>query len=228
GLTEHLRNLYVAQHSDKMYLVEGSDSLKKRYLQVGEQFSEDDLMRMLHIVSDAQYKIKEAHQPKIQLEITVLKLIHMERSQKLDTLLSRLEQLKKKDNLSLNTPETPGNGKKQSQQKKEPQESTVSQNDTTQDEKAPKPEKESSAAPKEKVEEEPTSISKVVAPQRDSVQDSVFGAPSLQKAGMKTAVAEEVASAPPQEESPATAKPARKIDLAQLKEHRDNILNQLP
>lgn len=96
GLTEHLRNIYVAQNSENMYLVEASDTMKNRYKESSGTFSEDDLMRMLHIVSEAQYKIKEAHQPKIQFEITLLKLIHMERSQKLNVLLNELEQLKKK------------------------------------------------------------------------------------------------------------------------------------
>jgi DNA polymerase-3 subunit gamma/tau len=96
GLTEHLRNLYVAKSSAKMYLVEASPDTKKRYRKACEVFSEDDLMRMLHIVSEAQYKIKEAHQPKIQFEITLLKLIHMERTQNLDSLLSELDELKKK------------------------------------------------------------------------------------------------------------------------------------
>jgi DNA polymerase-3 subunit gamma/tau len=96
GLTEHIRNLYVAQKSDKMHLVEASANTKKRYKEASTAFVEDDLMRMLHLVSEAQYKIKEAHQPKIQFEITLLKLIHMERSQKLDTLVTELQQLKKK------------------------------------------------------------------------------------------------------------------------------------
>lgn len=100
GLTEHLRNLYVAKGSKQMHLVEASPDTKKRYQGSAQSFSEDDLMRMLHIVSEAQYKIKEAHQPKIQFEITLLKLIHMERSQKLNTLLAELEQLKKKLNNS--------------------------------------------------------------------------------------------------------------------------------
>jgi DNA polymerase-3 subunit gamma/tau len=98
GLTEHLRNLYVAKSSDQMHLVEASPDTKKRYRESSDVFTEDDLMRMLHIVSEAQYKIKEAHQPKIQFEITLLKLIHMERTQKLNTLLTELEQLKKKLN----------------------------------------------------------------------------------------------------------------------------------
>lgn len=96
GLTEHLRNLYVATSSQKMHLVEASPDTKKRYRESAEDFSEDDLMRMLHIVSEAQYKIKEAHQPKIQFEITLLKLIHMERTENLNTLLAELQQLKKK------------------------------------------------------------------------------------------------------------------------------------
>ncbi|MDZ7658920.1 DNA polymerase III subunit gamma/tau [Fodinibius sp.] len=100
GLTEHLRNLYVAKSSEQMHLVEASPDTKKRYRESANTFTEDDLMRMLHIVSEAQYKIKEAHQPKIQFEITLLKLIHMERTQKLNTLLTELEQLKKKLNNS--------------------------------------------------------------------------------------------------------------------------------
>lgn len=96
GLTEHLRNLYVAKNSQKMHLVEASPDTKKRYQKSAKDFSEDDLMRMLHIVSEAQYKIKEAHQPKIQFEITLLKLIHMERTENLNTLLSELQELKKK------------------------------------------------------------------------------------------------------------------------------------
>ncbi|SHF17247.1 DNA polymerase-3 subunit gamma/tau [Fodinibius roseus] len=96
GLTEHIRNLYVARKSEKMHLVEASAETKKRYNVAAKAFSEDDLMRMLHLVSEAQYKIKEAQQPKIQFEITLLKLIHMERSQNLNTLISELRQLKKK------------------------------------------------------------------------------------------------------------------------------------
>jgi len=81
-----------------MHLVEASPDTKKQYQESARDFSEDDLMRMLHIVSEAQYKIKEAHQPKIQFEITLLKLIHMERTENLNTLLAELRELKKKLN----------------------------------------------------------------------------------------------------------------------------------
>lgn len=98
GLTEHLRNLYIAHHSDKMYLVEASEETKTKYQQSAADFSRDDLMRMLHVVSEAQIKLKDASQPRIQFEITLLKLIHMERTEKLSELLNELEDLKKNFN----------------------------------------------------------------------------------------------------------------------------------
>ncbi|SMO51084.1 DNA polymerase III subunit gamma/tau [Gracilimonas mengyeensis] len=95
GLTEHLRNLYIAHETEQLYLVEESEETKKRYQQTAKHFSRDDLMRMLHIISEAQIKLKDASQPRIQFEITLLKLIHMERSEKLSELLAGLEELKK-------------------------------------------------------------------------------------------------------------------------------------
>lgn len=95
GLTEHLRNLYIAHHSPQLYLVEASEETKAKYTSTAEEFSRDDLMRMLHIVSEAQIKLKDASQPRIQFEITLLKLIHMERSENLGKLLAELEGLKK-------------------------------------------------------------------------------------------------------------------------------------
>ncbi len=96
GLTEHLRNLYIAHHSPKLYLVEASEETKKKYQSTSNDFSRDDLMRMLHLVSEAQIKLKDAHQPRIQFEITLLKLIHMEKTEQLAQLLTELEELKKK------------------------------------------------------------------------------------------------------------------------------------
>lgn len=95
GLTEHLRNLYIAHHSPQLYLVEASEETKNKYKETAPGFSRDDLMRMLHIVSDAQIKLKDASQPRIQFEITLLKLIHMERSENLSKLLSEIDALKK-------------------------------------------------------------------------------------------------------------------------------------
>jgi len=112
GLTEHLRNLYIAHETSKLYLVEASEETKKRYLQTAPDFSRDDLMRMLHIISEAQIKLKDASQPRIQFEITLLKLIHMERSEQLSELLAGLQELKKNSNNFISTSEN-GSSKKE-------------------------------------------------------------------------------------------------------------------
>lgn len=95
GLTEHLRNLYIAHHSPQMFLVEASQDTKAKYQLTAQDFSRDDLMRMLHLVSEAQIKLKDANQPRIQFEIALLKLIHMEKSENLAKLLTELEKVKK-------------------------------------------------------------------------------------------------------------------------------------
>ncbi len=123
GLTEHLRNLYIAHHSEKLYLVEASEETKTKYKSTAPDFSRDDLMRMLHIVSEAQIKLKDASQPRIQFEITLLKLIHMERSENLGELLAALEDLKKN---SSNFVKAPKESLSEENNDKEPSTSEVS------------------------------------------------------------------------------------------------------
>ena len=96
GLTEHLRNIYMACSTRNTDLIEATEETKTRYKKVATAFSRDDIMRMLHIISEAQYKIREAHQPRIQFEITLLKLIHMSKTEKLSELINELKSLKKK------------------------------------------------------------------------------------------------------------------------------------
>jgi DNA polymerase-3 subunit gamma/tau len=96
SLTEHIRNLYVARQGDKMHLVEATAETKRRYKESSKPFSDEDLLRMLHLVSEAQIRIKDVQQPRVHFEILMLKLIHMSRSVELDRLIGELEELKKK------------------------------------------------------------------------------------------------------------------------------------
>ena len=124
GLTEHLRNLYIAHHSPQLYLVEASDDTKARYQQTAQDFSRDDLMRMMHMISEAQIKLKDANQPRIQFEITLLKLIHMEKSENLAKLLTELEEVKKNfrsQGTELQSDEVTELQSKDSQQVREPE-----------------------------------------------------------------------------------------------------------
>lgn len=144
GLTEHLRNLYIARSTQKVDLIEATGETKARYKEAAEVFSRDDLMRMLHIVSEAQYKIREAHQPRIQFEITLLKLIHMSKSEQLSELINELKAVKKKPLKT--TPESQAQSPKDSSTQTEtPKNGTVSVDETT-SESNPEPEQAESQA----------------------------------------------------------------------------------
>lgn len=95
SLTEHIRNLYVAKQGNRMHMVEATSDTKERYRSAAENFSEDDLMRMLHMVSESQLRIKDVQQPRVHFEILLLKLVHMSRTKELGQLLQGLEELKK-------------------------------------------------------------------------------------------------------------------------------------
>lgn len=95
ALTEHLRNMLLAKDERNLFAIESSEDIKQRLSEAAADFTEEDLMRMLHIVHEAQFRVREAHQPKILLEITILKLIRMERNQGLKELLAEIESLKK-------------------------------------------------------------------------------------------------------------------------------------
>ncbi len=97
SLTEHIRNMYVAVKSKRLYLVDATADTKSRYKEAAQHFTEEDLMRMLHLVSDAQIKIRDVQQPRVHFEILLLKLVHMNRTQELGKLIGQLEELKKKD-----------------------------------------------------------------------------------------------------------------------------------
>ena len=95
-LTEHFRNLYLAKDSQNFYLIEATDDTRERFRETGSAFSLDDLMRMMHIVHEAEFSIRQAQQPRIHLEITLLKLFHMTRTEGLTELLLKLETLEQK------------------------------------------------------------------------------------------------------------------------------------
>lgn len=94
SLTEHLRNLLMARDKRNIHAVETSKDVRKRLHEAAQPFTEEDLMRMLHIVHDAQFKVRDAHQPRILLEMTILKLLKMERISGLETLLGELKALR--------------------------------------------------------------------------------------------------------------------------------------
>ncbi|MAO66391.1 MAG: hypothetical protein CL666_15475 [Balneola sp.] len=206
GMTEHLRNLYIAHETTKLYLVEASEETKKRYLETAKDFSRDDLMRMLHIISEAQIKLKDASQPRIQFEITLLKLIHMERSEQLSELLAGLEELKKNSGNFVNSSQNGSVPKNEPETVEFENESKESQPETSESEtvEPTSPEKppvrsEASESEEEK-ETEPEEVDFDTADQMEEDDDFDIGAPAL-----TTSLAKKVESESKQEEQKSVA-----------------------
>lgn len=120
SLNEHFRNLYVAAVSSGNHLIEATEETKARYKSQAQEFTPEDLLRCMHLVSECQTKIREARQPRIQLEMMLLKLVHMTPAAELAQIreflsgkgldsasLEPSDEVKKKDLSPVTDPEVP-------------------------------------------------------------------------------------------------------------------------
>ena len=95
SLTEHFRNLYVAVQSSRLSLIDATPDTRELYKKMASSFSEEDLLRMMHLVGEAQIRIRDVQQPRVHFEMLILKLMHMHRSSELGALLQELKSVKK-------------------------------------------------------------------------------------------------------------------------------------
>ncbi len=93
GLAEHLRGLYVAVSTGTADLIEADAATRDRYLGAASALAEPDLLRALLVVDEAEREIKTSPQPRLKLELALLKLASLERTADLRTLIQKLERL---------------------------------------------------------------------------------------------------------------------------------------
>jgi DNA polymerase-3 subunit gamma/tau len=95
GLTEHFRNLLVVKATQNFDHLEGLDSYAPKYKDEAESFSETDLLRLIQLASETSYQIKRSPNPKLNLEMLIVKMIKMDQSLELGELLAKISDLKK-------------------------------------------------------------------------------------------------------------------------------------
>ncbi|HID96046.1 MAG TPA: DNA polymerase III subunit gamma/tau [Candidatus Latescibacteria bacterium] len=93
GLLEHLRNLLIAKIPGGTGHIEAPEIDRERSLQQSAMFSEEDLLRMIKIVSDLELSIRRAPHPRLRLEIAVVSLIKLDSTILLSDLIDRLSRL---------------------------------------------------------------------------------------------------------------------------------------
>jgi DNA polymerase-3 subunit gamma/tau len=94
SLLHHLRNLLVVKvGGDSSMLFDLSDNYLEKYKEKSSHFSDSDILRMLKAVADLNAGLKRTSDPRILLEMTLMKLLKMETSVNLAEVLDKLNLL---------------------------------------------------------------------------------------------------------------------------------------
>jgi DNA polymerase III subunit gamma/tau len=96
GLSEHLRNILVANTTESTDLIEASDVYKKRYVEEARHFSIADVLRLQRLVNGTESAIRWSVQPRFKLEADMIQMITMPAASEVGDLIQRVEELKKK------------------------------------------------------------------------------------------------------------------------------------
>jgi len=97
SLTEHFRHIYLAKDERTISYIEATEETRTRYVEAAKALSAEDTLRGIHLVNQAQMHVKEARQPRIQVEILLAKLAHMMPSSELAIVTSQVTGAKKKE-----------------------------------------------------------------------------------------------------------------------------------
>jgi DNA polymerase-3 subunit gamma/tau len=92
-LSRYWRNLLVAKLSGKpTRLIAASDQEQLLLLETAAQFSEEDLTRYLNLTLDLYKALQYSLQPRLHLELGLIKLVHAGRLQSIESALAGLEK----------------------------------------------------------------------------------------------------------------------------------------
>jgi DNA polymerase III subunit gamma/tau len=101
----HLRDLLVVKVSGDPKLLESSPAQADTLKQQAALFSESDLVRFFHALAETESSLKDAANPRYQVEVGLVKLMEMRRLAPLGDLIERIRELE----AALRTGKPPGN-----------------------------------------------------------------------------------------------------------------------
>ena len=115
SLLQHFRDLLVSKvGQDSKVLFDLSDTYIDRYKEKAKDFSETDILRMIKIVADLNLTLKRAADPRILMELALMKLVKMESAVSLEDVLNKLDQLQTDQRRDSNSCSFSTNSKSQS------------------------------------------------------------------------------------------------------------------
>ena len=102
----HLRDMLVVKVSGDAGLNDAADSERRALQEEARDFSESDLVRFFHSLSETEQKLRDGAHPRYQLEIGLVKLVEMRRLAPLGGIVERLNALEE----ALRTGRAPSGG----------------------------------------------------------------------------------------------------------------------
>jgi len=92
-LMAHLRDLLVVKVSGDAKILDSAPGNSDALKQQADQFSESDLVRFFHALAETETTLKEAANPRYQVEVALVKLMEMRRLASLNELVQRIAVL---------------------------------------------------------------------------------------------------------------------------------------
>ena len=89
----HLRDLLVVKVSGDAKILDSASANSGALKQQADQFSESDLVRFFHSLAETETTLKEAANPRYQVEVALVKLMEMRRLASLNELVQRIAAL---------------------------------------------------------------------------------------------------------------------------------------
>ncbi|HRE39735.1 MAG TPA: DNA polymerase III subunit gamma/tau [Ignavibacteria bacterium] len=97
GLTEHLRNIIIIQNTQNEDLLNETDVIKSNYKKHSEQFSSEEVLRLLNLLFESEQKFKFSFNQKVFMESLLLEMIKLNSEiVNFDKLIEELKEFKKK------------------------------------------------------------------------------------------------------------------------------------
>jgi DNA polymerase-3 subunit gamma/tau len=96
GLMEHLRNVLVSKDNSTIALLPVSDSVKQKYQTQANTVSMSFLVSALNICNNFDIHYKNSKNPRLHVELALMKMSHLKSALSLSQVLSDPEALKKK------------------------------------------------------------------------------------------------------------------------------------
>lgn len=94
GLTAHFRDLLLAQSENSAKILEVSEQARKKYIQTAQSINTEYLLNAINICAHTEAQYKNSAQPRMLVELALIKLCYLKNTVETAKLLQNIEQLK--------------------------------------------------------------------------------------------------------------------------------------